>query len=258
VLIDYNYTPLLRILLQMNQSSSFEEIYGSPVILTFQKIYGSPLTLTFPQQLIELFKPELAQTCKTLYECYEQFYKEKTAVVLYDPKSKYINYAKSIESLRLRHRCLHLKFVSISDSASSNCPVKIVCLNQDFDVSKEVDCLCANALIAHSSMPRHGELNASFDMFTNLSSLSLCHVIFGNNAFSIICSLSSIKFIQLKLCKIHSHLVEKCTIPQIQLEFCEFLDPASMKLPSSLEIFKIASLDSYKVNASDCTQLKSL
>jgi hypothetical protein len=265
LLIDYNYTPLLRILLQMNQSSFFEEIYGSPLILIFQKIYGSPLILTFPQQLIELFELKVAKTCKTLYECYEQFYKEKTAVVLYYPKSMYLysTYADNIKFLQRHHDYLRFKFVSIRNSASSNCPVKIVCLNQDLDVPKRLDCLCANTLVAcsfepYSFEPCYTELNASFKMFKNLKSLSLCNVIFNNSAFSIISSLPSIEFIQLKSCKISNHLIEKCTIPKIQLVYCEFSDPVSIKLLPSLELFEISAYESYTVDVSNCFELESL
>jgi hypothetical protein len=198
----------------------------------------------------------LAKTCKTLYERYELHYKDKTAVVLYNPRREYDDFIDDIGTLQFHHGWLRLKFSSIRDSESSNYP-KILCLNRYFDMPKESDYLCAIALIPSSSKPKYIELNASLEMFTRLKSLSLCNVNFDDVAFSIISNLL-IEFIQLKLCKIDNHLVEKCTIPQIQLVRCKFSGPASIKLPLSLKVFKMSSQKSYKVDASNCIELESL
>jgi hypothetical protein len=200
----------------------------------------------------------LAKTCKTLYGRYELHYKDETAVVLYNPQSKYDDFCGDINLFQLFNGCLRLKFSSIRDSESSDYPVKILCLNQDSNVPRELDCLSANALIMVPSRSRHITLNASLETFTQLMSLSLSHVIFDDKAFSIVSNFSSIEFIKLKSCKIDNHLFEKCTIPQIKLEYCNFLDMGFIKLPLSLEIFEICSHGSYKVDASDCIKLESL
>jgi hypothetical protein len=179
--------------------------------------------------------------------------------VLYYSCRKNFYFYNEIELLQLFHGCLRLKFSSIWDSGNSDDPVKILCLNQDLDVPKGLDYLCVNALMIISSTPCHIKLNISVEMFKNLKSLSLYRTIFDDNAFSIISSLSFIEFILLRYCKIDSHLFEKCTtLQKIRLEYCEFLDPAFIKLPLSLKIFEIDSVDSCKVDASDCIKLNSL
>ena len=120
-----------------------------------QKTYIPPLILTFPWELIAIIMPSknksfelaLGMTCKTLYGRYELYYEKKTAVVLYGPRDKFYSYNRNIKALQLRNDWLRLKFTPIWDSQSSNCPVKILCLNGDPKVPKEFNCACVNALI---------------------------------------------------------------------------------------------------------------
>ena len=92
------------------------------------------------------FELALAMTCKMLYERYELYYEKKTAVILYDPRDNLFSYANSIKALHnhmSQHGWVRLKFTPILDSQSSNCPVKILCLNGEFKVPKEVE-LCVH------------------------------------------------------------------------------------------------------------------
>jgi hypothetical protein len=195
-----------------------------------------------------------------LYGYYELHYMEKTAIVLCSLRRKYSYFDNDIELLKLLNGCLRLKFSSIRNSESSGYPVKVVYLNQDFDMPKELDYLCANTLIMVPSKLRHRmELTASLEMATKLKLFGLCNVLFNYDAFSIISSLSLTGFIQLESCKVDNYLFEKCTMPQkIQLINCKFSDPRLIRLPLSLEIFKISPQEPYKVDASDCIKLKSL
>jgi hypothetical protein len=154
------------------------------------------------------FELTLAKTCKTLYGRYEQHDKEKTAVVLYDPKSLYLDYAENIKALQL-FGWLRLKFASIRNSQNSNCPVKMLCLNQDFDVPKELDCMCVNSLTILSSLERDFTSTISFvEKFSNLKSLSFISATFNNDVIvSIVPKLSFLGFISLDHCKMaSSHL----------------------------------------------------
>jgi hypothetical protein len=235
---------------------------SSPIPTTAQQTFPPFILSTFREFIIVSIKDEdsqliLAKTCKPLYECYERHYKDKTAVVLYNPKKEYHYFKFNIRRFQLLNGCLRLKFSSIWDPETDNYLIKILCLNQKYNVP-ELDHLSIDALITFSPPPDYIELIASLTMFTRLNSLSLCRVIFDNNALLRISNLSSIKFIQLEHCKIDNQLFEKCTIPRIQVVYCEFYTPASIKLPSSLKIFAIYSEGSYKMDASDCTQLGSL
>jgi hypothetical protein len=146
------------------------------------------LIMTIMSFMDKRSKLAFAKARRTLYGHYEQYYRDKTAVIRYNPRSSYSNFLDDIELLQLSNGCLRLKFSLIRNSESSDYSVKILCLNQDFDVPKESDYLCANALIIIPSMPRCVELTASLKAFTNLKSLSLRNVNFDDDAFPIIYS----------------------------------------------------------------------
>jgi hypothetical protein len=238
----------------------------SPIPTTAQQTFSPSIPLIFREFIIMSIKDEdsqlmLAETCKMLYEHYELHYKDKTAVVLCDPQSNYADFYNDVKLFQLFNGCLRLKFSSIGDLDSSDYPVKILCLNQDSDLPKGLNNMCVHALVIISPVRRRielNELNDTLKTFATLRSLSLSHAVFSDNAFSKIPNFSSIEFIILRSCKIDNDLFEKCTIPQIQLEDCKFSNPAFIKLPSSLEIFEIHSVDSYQVDASDCIKLNSL
>jgi hypothetical protein len=200
---------------------------------------------------------ELSKTCKMLYGRYEQHHIKKTAVVVYTPERKYDYFSNGINALRLFNGWSRLKYDSW-DPMNGNYPIKILCLNIRYDVPTELDILNTDALVLFSKPKYHIELAVSLKVFTKLKSLSLVSVDLSDDAFSALSNPSLIESIHLESCAINSELFEKCTIPQIQLEHCEFSNPVSIKPPSSLKIFGICSYKSYKVDASGCTQLESL
>ena len=71
-------------------------------------------------------------TCRMLYKRYELYYEKQTAVVLYDPRDRFYDYNDNIKALHNymnRHGWIRFKFTPILDLQSSNCPIKILCLN---------------------------------------------------------------------------------------------------------------------------------
>jgi hypothetical protein len=204
-----------------------------------------------------------AKTCKALYEHYEKYYEKKTAVIIYDPLGKYLDYTENIKAFQLHHGWLRLKFASISDSQSSNCPVKVLHLRKECKGLEKLDYVCINALIMEPFFENATFQSVSFlEKFSNLRSLSL-NTILKDDMILTFSKLPILEFISLYRCKmITDHLqkiFEHCTTLQgIQLIFCEFPSMISIKLHSQLKIFKISSIQKYKLNASDCTQLGSL
>jgi hypothetical protein len=242
--------------------------------LSVQEPYIPPLILAFPWELIititmliehKNFEVTLAKTCKTLYGHYEQHYEDKTAVVLCDLKSVYLQCAESIKALQLHHGWLRLKFFSIrEDSQSSKYPMKNLCLNQELKILKESDYVCTNALIIASSIRDSIKLTTSFvEKFSNLKSLSLISVTFNNDVIvSTVPKLSFLEFISLDDCKMasdHLKTFENYTaLQEIQLKLCKFPLVTLIELPSHLKRFKIEDHNLYELNASKCTRLESL
>jgi hypothetical protein len=250
-------------------------------IFPFRRTYHPSLILTFPQELIAVlsnkdknFELTLAKTCKTLYWYYEQYYEKKTAVVLRDPQSEHSDYSQSIKEFQLHHGWLRLKFASIWDSQSSNCPVKILCLKKKSKMPKELDCRCIDAFVMtfiephRPSPPANEVLNASFaEKFAKLKSLTLDFTILGDDEISMISEFSLLGFISLQCCTMtigHLKIFEKCTtLQEIQLLFCHYSDAVSIKLPSQLKRFKIQYSgirfhDLIELDASNCAQLECL
>ena len=156
------------------------------------------------------FELALAKTCKMLYERYELYYEKKTAVVLYDPQDKFSYYANSIKALHnymSRNGWVRLKFTPILDSQSSNCPVKILCLNGALKVPKELNCACIDALIVSSFEEKFMPTISFVENFSNLKSLSLEYVILNDDIISMLSKLSLLEFISLYHCKMaNGHL----------------------------------------------------
>jgi hypothetical protein len=207
------------------------------------------------------FELTLAETCKTLYERYEQHYKEKTAVLLHNPWSKF-NSDHCIKALRLFYGWLRLKLASIRDSESSNCPIKIVCLNGELKVPKNLDCVYINPLIISSYFELMRSIS-NIEKFSNLKSLSLISATLNNDVIVLIVPrLSFLEFISLNTCEMangHSKIFENCiALQEIQLIFCKFSDAAPIKLPSQLKGLKIDDDDLYRLDTSECIQLESL
>jgi hypothetical protein len=151
----------------------------SSISITNQQTFP-PLILSIPYEFIIVVvsfmdkHSELppAKTWKTLYGHYKLYYKEKTVVVQCTPKREYDYFWDSIRTLQLFHGCLRLKFSSTWwDSETSNYPIKILCLNQEYDVPKELDYLSTDAPILTSELD-YNELTASLKIFTKLKSLS--------------------------------------------------------------------------------------
>ena len=102
------------------------------------------LILAIPWELIAIimsfkdkgFELAFARTCKTLYKRYELYYEKQTAAVLYNPWDRFIDYNDNTKVLQLQNGWLRLKFTPMWDLQSSNCPVKILCLNGTFGVPK--------------------------------------------------------------------------------------------------------------------------
>ena len=202
----------------------------TPSMLTTEQ--QTSLILTFPQELTAIimsfkdksFELALATTCKTLYERYELYYEKKTVVVLYDPWDRFSNYNDNIKALQLRNGWLRLKFTTIWDSLSSNCPAKILCLNGEQKVPKKLDHACIDALIVSS--------------FKEFISLYKCKMVYGHLS---------------KLLEGHT------TLKEIQILKCNFSDTTSIKLPSQMKRFEVQQNGVFElVDASDCTQLEYL
>ena len=230
------------------------------------------LILTFPQELFAIimsfkdqsFELVLATTCKILYERYELYYEKQTVVVLYDPKNEFSSYANTIKALQLRNGWIRLKFTTILDSQSSNCPVKILCLNGLLQVPKELNCACIDALIISLSREKFMLTTISFiGEFSNLKSLRLEYTILNNDGISMVSKLSLLEFISLYICEMaNGHLLKiferHTTLKEIQLLWCNFPYATSIKLPSQLKRFEIEHPNAVVLDASLCTQLEYL
>ena len=155
-----------------------------------------------------------------------------------------IHYDNSIKALQLRNGWVRLKFTPILDSQSSNCPVKILCLNGALKVPKKLNCACIDALIVSSFEEKFMPTISFVENFSNLKSLSLEYVILNDDIISMVSKLSLLEFISLYHCKMaNGHLpkiFENCTtLQEIQLLYCNFSDETSIKLPSQLKRFKM-------------------
>jgi hypothetical protein len=107
------------------------------------------------------FEMTFAKTCKMLYGGYKQYYEKRIAVVLCDPHHKF-SYAENIKVFQL-YGWLHLEFVSILDSQSSNCPVNPFYLKDEPKVPKESDYVCVSSPIILSLLSR--DKSVDFDDF---------------------------------------------------------------------------------------------
>jgi hypothetical protein len=258
----YDYTPLLRIFLQidlLNMGQILSVLGIQP--LSVQETYITPLLLTFPEELIGSFELILAKTCKTLYERYEQYYKMRTAVILYDPHNE-LPHTQNIKALQSHHRWLRLKFDSTWNSQTNSCPIKYLCLYGAIGAPEKLDLGCVTSLMIGSSSVK--ELMPTIPIikkFTNLGSLSLDNVILCSNGISMLSKLS-LKFIYLKRCNIDGHLQEifenYTALQEIQLLSCNHSALLSIKLYSQLKRFKIEDDGLREVDASMCIQLESL
>jgi hypothetical protein len=208
------------------------------------------------------FELTLAKTCKKLYECYEHYYQGKTAAVIYKPRHKFSIYEDFIKVHQLHHGWLRLKFASISDSQSSNCPVSILCLHGELNMLEKLDCVCVNSLIIRHSYKKSMPAVSIVESFSNLKSLIFDNVSLDDHDISMISKLS-LEFIYLKYCGMTSghlqEIFEHCTTLQtIQLMACEFSDePFIRRLPPQLEKFETHS-HFCKLDASMCTRLETL
>jgi hypothetical protein len=121
----------------------------------------------------------IARTCKHLYELYKQYHEGRTALVLCHPRDERSIYSDHLESL-YRHRnpdlWLRTKFISISDYEGDNYPVKILCLNQMFDLPDRLNYKSFDALIMifyHHVLRKFTADIFFFEKFTNLTSITL-------------------------------------------------------------------------------------
>jgi hypothetical protein len=144
-----------------------------------QRTYRPPLMLTIPRELVGIFELTLAKTCKALYDRYEQYYENRTAVVLYDPQHEFSCYDENTKEFRLCHGWLHLKFALILDSQISNCPIKILCLNGKLKAPENLDCVCVNSFIIRHFFVELIPTISLIGKFLNLKSPNLERVIFG-------------------------------------------------------------------------------
>ena len=230
------------------------------------------LIVIFPYELIAMLSSKdqksalaLARTCKTLYGRYEQYYEKQTAVVLYDPWDKLHLYNDTIKALSLQNGWLRLKFVLISNSQNNNCPVKILCLGEGFNVLPKFDYARIHAVIVSSFTGKFIPTISFAENFSNLRSLCLNGAVFNGGEISMISRLPLLKFISLRNCKmtnIHpSKIFENCaTLQEIQLLFFKTGSPyeTSLKFPSWLNIFKIRTTPDIVVDASFCIQYSCL
>jgi hypothetical protein len=118
-------------------------------------------------------------TCKHLYELYKQHYKEQTTLVLYHPedeRSLYSGYIKSLYRDGNQRLWLRTRFISISDYKDDNYPMKILCLNQMFDLPDGLNFKSFDALIMifYCFRLRKFTADSSFlEKFSKLTSITL-------------------------------------------------------------------------------------
>ena len=140
-------------------------------------------------------------------------------------------YNSSIKALQLRNGWLRLKLTSIWDSQSSNCPIKILYLDGELKMPKELDYASFNALVIIPRFARSlSQLSvSSLENFSNLRSLRLNSLSFNNDMMSMVSKLSLLEFISLYKCRVANDLLlkifESCTILQeFRLIFCNYSD----------------------------------
>jgi len=212
-----------------------------------------------------------AHTCKTIYAYHKQKFKEETFTLLCDLRFLIFIVSEYIKTLE---RCMGqtdwagvkvtLKIASVDPQNSYEYPIRALFLSGSLQPPNGFDCACLNALIIDFHLEEIYKPHVSlFEKTTNLKSLVLINAIINDDIASMVSKLPLLKFISLNHCtmtKVHpSKIFEGYTIlEEIQLLFCTYSDMTHIKLPSQVKRLKMEDDDSFKVDASNCTQLEFL
>lgn len=246
--------------------------YSPDIPPTKRQIVLTPI-LALSQELIfavtsfkeKGFELAIAMTCKLLYDRYEQYYEEQTAVVLYNSQDNVLHNNSSIKALQHRNDWIRFKFIPTSNFQRNSPPIKALCLSKELKVPENLNCEDLNALIVASSSPTKFTANIHFfGRFPNLKSLELKSFYFGKHIVSIFSKIILLEFIYLSFCDATecdpSKMFANClSLQEIHLTGFKYRYEVPLSLPAPLKRLEMQKChEPFEVDASRCIQLKSL
>jgi hypothetical protein len=206
-----------------------------------------------------------AKISKEIYKLYELYYRNRTAVVLYNPRENYNRYARSIEEIRLHSGCVRLKFIPMLDFKSSSYPMEILCLDQASKMPNGLECYKhVNALIIRA--PVNGnriKTKSSFaKQFKKLNLLCLSNVFLSDKGATKLSRFPSLECIIMNECLIVSHQLEKfercITLKEAWIVNCNFPNRKYVKPPSQVKKITMIQEQSFIGVDLKCSWLESL